>query len=148
VVRFPGYISRGPGFDYRRYQIFWEVLGLEQGPLSLMSTTEELHGRNINSSGLENRENVREDALHWPRDTLYLQKLALTTPTCGDRSVGIARLWTKTTEFVSKDTTIKMKASIFWKLFIRRLMDSIFNIFLVFICQWLFWTYKHRTLLP
>jgi hypothetical protein len=29
-------------FDFRRYQIFWEVVGLERGPLSLVSTTEEL----------------------------------------------------------------------------------------------------------
>jgi hypothetical protein len=42
VVRVPGYRSRGSGFDSRRYQIFWEVVGLERGPLSLMSTIEEL----------------------------------------------------------------------------------------------------------
>jgi hypothetical protein len=29
------------GFDSRRYQIFWEVVSLERGPLSLVSTTEE-----------------------------------------------------------------------------------------------------------
>jgi hypothetical protein len=45
VVRAPGYKSRGPGFDSRRYQIFWEIVGLERGPLSLMSTTEELPER-------------------------------------------------------------------------------------------------------
>jgi hypothetical protein len=28
--------------DSRRHQIFWEVVGLEQGPLSFVSTTEEL----------------------------------------------------------------------------------------------------------
>jgi hypothetical protein len=33
---------QSPGFDSRRYQIFWEVVGLERGPLSLVSTTEEL----------------------------------------------------------------------------------------------------------
>jgi hypothetical protein len=43
VVRVPGYRFRGPGFDSRRYQIFWEVLGLERGPLSLVCITEELH---------------------------------------------------------------------------------------------------------
>jgi hypothetical protein len=42
VVRVPGYRSRGPGFDYRRYQIFWEVMGLERSPLSLVRITEEL----------------------------------------------------------------------------------------------------------
>jgi hypothetical protein len=29
-------------FHSRRYQIFWQVVGLERGPLSLVSTTEEL----------------------------------------------------------------------------------------------------------
>jgi hypothetical protein len=33
--------------------------------------------------------------LRWPRDTLYPQKLALTSPTSGGRSVGRVRLWTK-----------------------------------------------------
>jgi hypothetical protein len=41
VVRVPGYIPRGPGFDSRRYQIFWEVVGLERGPLSLVKINEE-----------------------------------------------------------------------------------------------------------
>jgi hypothetical protein len=42
VVIVPGYGSRGPGFYSRCYQIFWEVVGLERGPFSLVSTTEEL----------------------------------------------------------------------------------------------------------
>jgi hypothetical protein len=99
VVRVPGYRSRGPGFVSRRYQIFWEVVGLERGPLSLVSTIEELLGRNSRGSGLENREYVRGDPLRWPRDTLYPQKLALTSPTYGGLSVGIVRLRSKTTEF-------------------------------------------------
>jgi hypothetical protein len=41
-------------FDSRRYQIFWEVVGLEQGPLSLMSTIEKLHGRKNSGFSLEN----------------------------------------------------------------------------------------------
>jgi hypothetical protein len=35
-------IVKDPGFDSRRYQIFWEVVGLEQVPLSLVRITEEL----------------------------------------------------------------------------------------------------------
>jgi hypothetical protein len=34
-----------------------------------------------------------------PHDTLCLQKLALTSPTSGGRSVGIVRSWTQATEF-------------------------------------------------
>jgi hypothetical protein len=30
VVRVPGYRSRYPGFDTWRYQIFWELVGLER----------------------------------------------------------------------------------------------------------------------
>jgi hypothetical protein len=57
------------------YQIFWEVVGPEQGPLSLVSTTEELLGRNSSGSGPEIREYGRRDPLCWPRDTLYLQNV-------------------------------------------------------------------------
>jgi hypothetical protein len=42
IVRVSGYRSRGLGFDSRRYQIFWEVVGLERGPLSLVRKIEEL----------------------------------------------------------------------------------------------------------
>jgi hypothetical protein len=37
VFRVSGYRYRGPGFDSRRYQIFLVVVGLERGPLSLVS---------------------------------------------------------------------------------------------------------------
>jgi hypothetical protein len=99
LVRVSAYRSRGPGFDSWHYQFFWEIMGLEQRPLSLVSTTEELLGRNSRGSGLENREYGRGDPLRWPRDTLYPQKLALTSPTSCGRSVGTVRLRAKTTEF-------------------------------------------------
>jgi hypothetical protein len=35
------------GFDSRPYQIFWEVIDLERGPFSLVSTIEELLERKI-----------------------------------------------------------------------------------------------------
>jgi hypothetical protein len=43
------------GFDSQRYQIFWEVVGLEQGPLSLVSTMEDLLERKNCGYSLENR---------------------------------------------------------------------------------------------
>jgi hypothetical protein len=46
-------------------------------------------------SSQENRINDREDPLRWPRDNLYPQKFALTSPTSVGRSVGIVRLRTK-----------------------------------------------------
>jgi hypothetical protein len=42
VVRVSGYRYRGLGIDSRRYQIFWVVVGLERGPLSLVRSIEEL----------------------------------------------------------------------------------------------------------
>jgi hypothetical protein len=42
MVRVSGYRSRGPGFDSRPHQVFWEVGGLKRGLLSLVRTTEEL----------------------------------------------------------------------------------------------------------
>jgi hypothetical protein len=41
------------GFDSRHYQIFWEIVGPERGLLSLVSTIEELRGRESSSSSLE-----------------------------------------------------------------------------------------------
>jgi hypothetical protein len=95
VVRVHGYRSRGPGFDSRRYKILWEVVGLERGPLSFVRITEELLEWRSSGSGQENRINDRGDPLRWPRDTLYPQKLELTSPTSGSHSVGIVRLRTK-----------------------------------------------------
>jgi hypothetical protein len=55
VVKVSGYKSRGPGFDSQPYQIFWEVGGLEWGPLSLVETTEGLLKWENSGSGLENQ---------------------------------------------------------------------------------------------
>jgi hypothetical protein len=57
-------------------------VGLKRGPLSLVSTIEELIGRNSSGSRLEEP-----------------QKLALTSPTSGGHSVGIVRSRTKPIEF-------------------------------------------------
>jgi hypothetical protein len=89
VVRVPGYSSRGSGFDSRRYQIFWEVVDLERGPLSLGRIIEELLERKVAAPVYKTEINVRRDLFRWPRDTLYPLKLALTSPTSGGRSVGI-----------------------------------------------------------
>jgi hypothetical protein len=78
-----------PTFDSRRYQIFGEVVVLERGPFSLVSTTEELLERKSSGSVIENLYYGRRDPSRWSRGTLYQQKLALTSPTRGDRSVGI-----------------------------------------------------------
>jgi hypothetical protein len=75
-------------------------VGLERGPLSLVSTNEELLEWKSSGSGSRKPRNSRGDPLRWPRDTLYPHKLALTSPTSGGRSVGIVISRTKATEFV------------------------------------------------
>jgi hypothetical protein len=66
-------------------------VGLELGPLSLVSTIEELLERKSSGSCLESREYGRRHPSRGPRGALYPEKLALTSPTSGGRSVGIAR---------------------------------------------------------
>jgi hypothetical protein len=52
-----------------------KVVGLERGPLSLVSATEELLGSNSSGSGLEIREYGHRDPSRWLRGTLYPQKV-------------------------------------------------------------------------
>jgi hypothetical protein len=61
-------------------------MGLERGPLGLVSATEELLERKSSGSGLENREILRADYA----TLLYPQKLALTSLASGGRSVGLS----------------------------------------------------------
>jgi hypothetical protein len=75
-------------------------VGLERGPLSLVTITEELLGRKSSGSGPENLEHGRRDPSRWPRDKLLTQKLTLISPTSGGRWVGIVRSRTQAKELV------------------------------------------------
>jgi hypothetical protein len=75
VVRVLGYRSV-PGFDSWHYKKK-KVVGLERGPLSLVSTIEKLLERKSSVFGLEIREYDRRNP------SLYSQKLALTSPKNG-----------------------------------------------------------------
>jgi hypothetical protein len=74
-------------------------VGLERGPLSLVRTTEEVLGRKRSGSGLDRRDYCRENPLCPLHDTLCPQKLTLTSPTSGGRSVGIVRSQSQAMEF-------------------------------------------------
>jgi len=95
VVKVSGYRYRGPGLDPRRYQIFWVVVGLER-EVKLRSYL------NKKSSGFRFRKQrltaVGTRCANYVTP-LYPQKLALTSPTGGGRSVGMVRSRTKATEF-------------------------------------------------
>jgi hypothetical protein len=75
-------------------------VGLERGPLSLVSTTEELLGSNSSGSGLESREYGRRIRHADDVAPSIRKKLALTSLTSGGRSVGILRLRTEATELL------------------------------------------------
>jgi hypothetical protein len=69
-------------------------MGLERGSLSLVSTIEEILGKNSSGSGLEIREYGRRDSSRRPR--VFPEKLALTSPTKGGslgRYSSLADLW-------------------------------------------------------
>jgi hypothetical protein len=80
-------------------------MGLERGSLSLVSTTEELVGRNSSGSGLERRKYGRRGPSCWPRGTINQRKSALTSPTSSDLSVGIVRSRTQATKFTSPSSS-------------------------------------------
>jgi hypothetical protein len=85
------------GFDSGRYQIFWEVMGLERGQLSLVSTTEELLGKKV-AAPVYKAENTAVGIRHADHVAPSIRKkLEITSPTIGVRSVGIVRSRTQAT---------------------------------------------------
>jgi hypothetical protein len=102
-------------FDSQHYHIFWEVVGLKRDPLSLVGSIEELLGRKGSCCGLENNEYGCRDPSGWPRGTLYPQKLALSSPTSGGRSVGIVHSRTQATE-ISVPLTYALLSCLLYKM--------------------------------
>jgi hypothetical protein len=88
------------GFDSRRYQIYWELVGLEWGPLSSVSSVEELLQRNSSGSGLENWDYGHKYPPRWPRNTPLSATGGITSPSSGGRSVDIVRSRTEATELL------------------------------------------------
>jgi hypothetical protein len=75
-------------------------VGLERGPLSLVSTTEELLDRKV-TAPVYKTENTAGGISHVDHVAPSIRKkLATTSPTSGGRSVGIVRSRTQTMEFV------------------------------------------------
>jgi hypothetical protein len=71
---------------------------LDKGPLSLVSTIEELIGRKSSGSGLET-ENMAVEICHADYEAPLSAKLALISPKSGGRSVGIVCSQAQATEF-------------------------------------------------
>jgi hypothetical protein len=87
------------------FTVYLRTLSTTVGPLSLVSTIEEILGRKGSGSSLENWEYGRRDPSRWKRGTLYPQELALASPTSGSRSGCIVLLRTKAME----STTMTMQ---------------------------------------
>jgi hypothetical protein len=88
---------RRPGFDSRHYQK--KSNGSGTGSTQPREYNWGATWQKSSGSCLENREYGRRYPSRWPRGTLYPQKLAITSPTSGCRSVGIVRSRTQTMEF-------------------------------------------------
>jgi hypothetical protein len=74
-------------------------VGLERGPLSLVSTIEELLGRKSSGSDLET-ENTADGIRHADHvGPLYPHKLTLTSPTSDGRSIGVVPSQAQAMEF-------------------------------------------------
>jgi hypothetical protein len=75
-----------------------------------------------NGSALENREYGPRDPSRWPSGTLYLDKLSLTSPTSGGRSVGIVLSRTQTTEIFIRKHSVEVgipKTAVLWDVLLR-----------------------------
>jgi hypothetical protein len=72
-------------------------------------TIEELLAGNSSGSGLESQEYGSGEPLRSQRDTLYPQKLTITSPASGCRSVDIVRSRFKAQEFFCKHITSSEK---------------------------------------
>jgi hypothetical protein len=91
VVRVLGYRSGGPdsisGTTRKK-----NVVGLERGPLSLVTTTEELFDRKV-AAPVDKTENTAVGIRHADHVAPSIRKkLAITSPTSGGYSVGIVSL--------------------------------------------------------
>jgi hypothetical protein len=97
VVRVLGYRCGGPGSIPGT--TIKKVVGLERGPLSLVSTTEDLFDRKV-AAPVYKTENTAVRIHHADHVAPSIRKkLAITSPTSGGRSVGVVRSRTQTMEF-------------------------------------------------
>jgi hypothetical protein len=106
VARVLGYRSGGPGSIPGTTEK--KVVRLEQGPVNLVSTTEELLDRKV-AAPVYKIENTAVGIRHAENVAPFIpQKLAITSPTSGGRSVGIVRLRTQTMDFFYTSTFSKL----------------------------------------
>jgi hypothetical protein len=90
MVRVSDCTPRGPGFDSRRHKIFWDVVRLERGPLSLVGTSEEDSEEEWVAAPAYKVEYTAIGISHADNTMPFIRKeLTLTSLTGGCRLVGI-----------------------------------------------------------
>jgi hypothetical protein len=96
AIRVPGYRPRGPGFDFRRYQIFLRRNGPGTG-----STQPHEYNCGVTWKKQKRLRSRNPRIRQWGSVALTLDSktLSLISPTSGGRSVGIVRSRTNASEF-------------------------------------------------
>jgi hypothetical protein len=87
------------GLNFRRYQIFWDVVVLERGPIGY---NEELLESKSSGSGLENRDYRRRGSTALLRDIPLFSKVGTNFADKWQSLVGIVRSWTEATKGIHK----------------------------------------------
>jgi hypothetical protein len=123
MVRVLGYTSGGPGSIPGTTRK--KVVGLERGPLSLVSTTEKLLDRKV-AATVYKIENTAVGIRHADHVAPSIcKKLAIASPTSGGRSLGIIRSRTQTMEFsFSLVNNINGFSGLFFKIQFFNSVDS------------------------
>jgi hypothetical protein len=96
VLRVLGCQPKGPGFDYRRYQILCVAVVLEKGQLSLVRINEELLERKVAAAVYKSQITGRGGSAALTRGHPFIRKSwHQISPISAGRSVGIVRLRSK-----------------------------------------------------
>jgi hypothetical protein len=120
VVQWSEFLATNPQVPASIPELYKKVVGLERSPPSLVSTTEELLGRNNSCSGLESQ-NTAVGIRHADHvaPSIHTKKLALTSLTSGGHSVGIFHLWNQATEFFFRLHFVIFQKMAFYKQVVR-----------------------------
>jgi hypothetical protein len=101
VVQWSEFLTTDPEARVRFPALPERTVGLERGPLRLVSTTEELLDIKV-AAPVSKTENTAVGIRHADHVALYIcKKLAITSPTSGGRSAGIVRSRTQAMEWPS-----------------------------------------------
>jgi hypothetical protein len=108
LIQWSEFLATHAGFDSRSDHIFWEVVGMERGPLSFVRITEELLDWKSSGSGSRKSRLTAVEIRRADHATASIHKSwhLLRRHAALGRSEGIVRLRTKATEFSCLETRV------------------------------------------